>query len=50
MIKAIVSMLCITAIIITALLIGQNGLVLASGIGALAGLGGFFAGRKLPGK
>lgn len=43
--KAIVSMLCITALASIALLKGMDGLLLAGAVSALAGLGGFAVGR-----
>lgn len=43
--KAITSILCITALLIVALLKGFDGVLLASGIAIIAGLGGFVAGR-----
>lgn len=44
--KTIVAIGCITAIIITALIMGVNGVLVSTGIGSLAGLGGYIAGRK----
>lgn len=45
--KAITAMLCITALLITALLSGIDGVLLASGCVLLAGLGGFEIGKHL---
>lgn len=44
--KTIVAMVCIAALLIVALLKDINGVLLASGIATLAGLGGYVAGRK----
>jgi len=43
--KTIVSIICITILLTTALLMHINGILLTSGIGVLAGLGGFAAGK-----
>lgn len=40
-IKASISMICITLIVMTALILGVDGVVLAAGLMALAGLGGY---------
>lgn len=42
----ITALLCITALAITAMLLGFDGAVLTSAISMLAGLGGFAVGRK----
>lgn len=44
--KTIVAMLCITALAITAMLLNINGAILATAVGCVAGLGGYFAGKK----
>lgn len=44
--KTIISMLCITAMVITALFLGYNGLILAGACTLIAGLGGFVIGKK----
>lgn len=45
--KEIVAMLCITACVISALLIGHDGAVLISGISIIAGIGGYSMGRRI---
>jgi len=44
--KTIASMLCITALAITAMLLKIDGAILATAVGCIAGLGGYFAGKK----
>ncbi len=43
--KTIVAMIAITAILITALIKGIDGVITSSGIAVLAGLGGFVYGK-----
>lgn len=43
--KSVIAMLCITALAITALLTGHNTVVIVSSTAAIAGLGGFIAGK-----
>jgi len=43
--KPIVAMLCITLIVITAMLLGIDGFVYGLGIAAVSGLGGFAVSR-----
>lgn len=45
--KTIVAMICITALLIIALLKGIDGVLLASGMAALTGLGGYELHKKL---
>ena len=45
MVLAIVSMSCITAMEITALVLGVNGAALAAVVAAVAGLGGYTIGQ-----
>lgn len=42
-VKAVAAMACISAMVITGLFMGQDGVLLGSGIGLLSGLGGYFA-------
>lgn len=44
--NAIIAILCITAILIVALASEIDGVLLAGGISAIAGLGGYIIGRK----
>lgn len=44
--NALMSMLCITTILVVALLKDINGVLLAGGIATLAGLGGFAIGKR----
>lgn len=44
--KTIVAIVCITALLIVALLKDVDGVLLGSGIAVLAGLGGYAAGKK----
>ena len=41
--KIIVAMVCITALLITALILGYNGVLLATGVTIIAGLAGWSA-------
>ena len=43
--KTIVAIACITALLITALIKGMDGALLATGIGVIAGLGGYIVGK-----
>lgn len=43
--KTIVAIICITALLIAALLTGTDGALLASGITLIAGLGGYALGK-----
>ncbi|MBA7659132.1 hypothetical protein ES703_67097 [subsurface metagenome] len=43
--KTIVAMVCITILLVTALIMGVNGVLLAGGVAALAGLGGYAKGK-----
>ena len=45
-IKAVAAMACISAMVITGLFMGQDGVLLGSGIGLLSGLGGYFAASR----
>ena len=45
-IKSIAAMACISAMVITGLFTGQDGVLLGSGIGLLSGLGGYFAAQR----
>jgi len=43
--KIIVAMIVIGVVLLTALVMGINGVLMASGIGLISSLGGFVAGR-----
>ena len=43
--KIIIAMVCVTSVLITALLLGHNGVLMASGISAITGLAGYGVGR-----
>lgn len=43
--KTIVAIGAVAAIIITALVMGHNGVLVATGVAAIAGLGGYIAGK-----
>ena len=45
MIKACISMVCITALGVAALVTGQDGVVLATALAAVAGIGGYAIGK-----
>jgi LPXTG-motif cell wall-anchored protein len=44
--KTIVAMACVTAIIITCVFNNLNGFIVAIGVGAISGLGGFALGKR----
>lgn len=45
--KTIVAIIAITILLVTALLTGIDGVLLAAGVAALAGLGGYETGKHL---
>lgn len=45
---AITAMCCITAVMFKAMDMGIDGVMLAAGVGAIAGLGGYFVPHKQP--
>ena len=46
-IKVCVAMVCVTVIAVVALVLGYDGVVEATGMAAVAGLGGFIVGKKV---
>ncbi len=45
-IKAMASMFCLTLVVVVAMIQGHDGVALAGGMSAIAGLGGFTIGRN----